>query len=100
MRVIPTCPPASKLAEIGIENAVEVRTFIKKGFEIGSGHISHYVNDFLSGVNSLAGYFGVESLYPEKGNIWYLNAGDTYAVTLCYNDKSERFFIACWGDLV
>ena len=100
MKVIPSCPSVARLTSIGVDNPEQVHHRIKQGFEIGNGHISHSVADFLEEINSLSGHFGVESLYPERPEIWYLNAGDTYTTTLCYNHDSDRFFIACWGDLV
>jgi len=50
-------------------------------------------------------YFGVEyTPYEETGplsgvEMAYLNAGDTYAATLCYTED-KGFFISSWGDYV
>lgn len=52
-------------------------------------------------VNHLGGFHGVESLGTHRRNgktVWYCNAGDTYAPTLCFNGR--RLFVACWGDLI
>jgi hypothetical protein len=41
---------------------------------------------------------GVESLYPEYPLFFYVNKGDTYSATLCYD--GDKFFIGSWGDWV
>lgn len=100
MKIIPTCPPVASLEKIGIENAKEFRKVAKEGFEKEYGHISHSVAGFLEKLNEIGDFCGVESLFPEKENIFYLNAGDTYTPTVCYDYFSHRLFVACWGDLV
>ena len=41
---------------------------------------------------------GVESLYPDYPDFHYVNLGETYKTTLCYDGK--KFFIGSWGDWV
>ena len=48
-----------------------------------------------------AGFHGVEYLGDHKRagvSVYYCNAGDAYAPTLCFT--GGRLFVACWGDLV
>ena len=42
--------------------------------------------------------FGVESLYPDFPNFYYVNTGDPYNTTLYYDGKALR--IGTWGDYV
>lgn len=47
-----------------------------------------------------AGFFGVESVSCEgtdAGELSYMNAGDTYDLTVCRVDDGE-FFVGSWGD--
>lgn len=48
-----------------------------------------------------AGTLGTEGWSDECGRngITYLNTGDTYDLTLCFDSRSERFLISSWGDL-
>ena len=50
------------------------------------------VADFLKGTH------GVEDLYPDHPNFYYVNTGDTYNSTLCHDGK--RFFVGSWGDWI
>lgn len=64
----------------------------------------------LQEVNGLLGLYGVKGVRGEwVGGYWadivlgYVNAGDTYAVTVCeVPDKwgGHRFFVGSWGDWV
>ena len=48
--------------------------------------------------NACGGY-GVEGYHGPR--VTYLNAGGTYAATLCYvHGKARPWRIACWGDFV
>jgi hypothetical protein len=48
--------------------------------------------------NEAMGGFGIENLYPDAGYIYYINMGDTYSLTLLYNDNSNTMWIGTWGD--
>lgn len=62
----------------------------------------------LEALNQVLGTFGTEALYSKHsgGGFWqgcrfvYLNAGDTYALTLIYDTELEYFRLGSWGDLV
>ena len=60
----------------------------------------------LKEVDRFLGAHGVEYLSPKEYNqyddkgVYYVNMGDTYISTLCYDAKTDRIFISCWGDIV
>ena len=87
------------------EQAKAVKKLLKRGPEhIPGHHPSHAIDAWLGKVNDAAGgvsngFFGVESCYPEKDWLWYLNTGDTYSPTICYVDKGQgHAVISCWGN--
>lgn len=100
-KIVPSCPPSAKIAEalsVSLDSAKKIRAHLKAGFERTPGtHKSHDVAEFLEPLNALAETFGVESLYPERPAIWYLNTGDTYAMTLCYNSDTDTVSLRSWG---
>lgn len=52
-------------------------------------------------IDIAGGFHGVEYLGRCKRsgrNVYYCNAGDTYAATLIF--KSKRLTVGCWGDIV
>lgn len=65
-----------------------------------SGHWSHLIVWLMGKLSDVGEFHGAESLYPEQPNIYYLNAGDTYATTLLYDHDEMEFSIGCWGDLM
>lgn len=60
----------------------------------------------LKEVDKVLRAHGVEYLEPNEYNqyedtgVYYVNMGDTYISTLCYDAKTDRIFISCWGDIV
>ena len=52
------------------------------------------------------GTFGVESITEINGHntngveLCYLNTGETYDLTICYDWNRQQFILACWGDIV
>ena len=48
-------------------------------------------------LNDLGGFHGVEGFSTSKGECLYLNAGDTYTLTLVRHNGSYK--ITCWGDI-
>ena len=52
-------------------------------------------------INHAAGFFGVEYLGTHKRNgrsVYYCNAGDTYAPTLCF--IGPWLIVSTWGDMI
>ena len=49
-------------------------------------------------LNALGGFHGVEGFTTRRGECLYLNAGDTYALTLLRYGSSYQ--LGCWGDIV
>lgn len=64
------------------------------------------VEMLLSAFNDAIHGFGVE--YIERFDdtphdplgISYVNLGDTYKTTICYDHSKERLFLSSWGDIV
>ena len=48
-------------------------------------------------LNALGDFHGVEYFETKKGGCMYLNAGDTYALTLVRFNGAYR--VKCWGDI-
>ena len=99
MKIAPRCPSVDRLRQIGIDYPEKFRTRAKQGFAWSprDGHKSHAVAAFLGELNALSGHYGVESLYPRQPDLWYLNAGDTYAATVFYNSATDTLFISDLG---
>ena len=53
----------------------------------------------LSVANRILGGHGVEELSGNPG-VLYVNMGDTYTMTLYYDEKSKRYVASDWGTLV
>jgi len=95
MHIIPSCPSAARLRAIGCENPEAFRKAAKAGFETVPGeHWSHAAAAFLETLNRIGNYYGVESLYPSKPHLFYLNAGDSYPPTVVFNWQSRNLFIS------
>lgn len=67
-------------------------TTIKRAMDNGKPKIA------LNLAEKAMGGYGVESLYPDYPDFHYVNMGDTYSTTLCYN--GNMFHIGSWGDYV
>ena len=51
-------------------------------------------------LNKLAEFHGTESLYPQREEIYYLNAGDIYAATLIFNAFTGTVRIGDIGSVI
>jgi hypothetical protein len=65
------------------------------------------VDDCLKLIDSVLQGHGVESLqgdyvdgYFQRTNVLYCNMGDTYASTILYDTKMQRWYCCSWGDFV
>jgi hypothetical protein len=60
----------------------------------------------LSEVSKFIGACGVEYIEPaepsqyEDRGLYYINVGDTYITTLCYDSEKNRIIVSSWGDIV
>ena len=109
-----TCPPASRLATFLAISDIEakaLRTRIKRGclrrdYDLPRDcHYSHAASLFMDELNAIAGgvkngFFGCETLYPSRPEIFYLNSGDSYSPTLIYNALSRTVRLGCIGDII
>lgn len=70
-----------------------------RGTAAGSGYIPEGDEEamILLIADKLIGTCGVEYL---GGDIYYCNTGDTYDLTLLYDERVDRFFVGTWGSLV
>ncbi len=70
-------------------------------------HCSHPARKALENTEkrfSDLGTFGVEGFCfdPDSvssGGLSYLNTGDSYEITLCFNSDTRRFLVSSWGDI-
>ena len=69
-----------------------------------AGHSSHAACEALrrAGDKYALFHFGVEGFCDPCGRegISYLNMGDTYDLTVCFDSRTNRFLIASWGSIV
>jgi hypothetical protein len=67
---------------------------------------AHNPRRMLARVNEFMGAHGVEYIQDrldecnQSYGIEYINQGDSYIPTLCWDRSSGRIFISCWGDIV
>jgi hypothetical protein len=84
------CPSVENLKTLKIpgERAKAIRAACEKGNYMVALRLA---NDAMDG-------HGVENLYPEFPNFYYVNIGDTYDRTFYYNGNTMQ--IGSWGDFV
>jgi len=65
------------------------------------------IDEALDYANEILGGHGVESVQVEDYQVdryyyniilLYVNRGDAYAITLCYDTEEHEFFVGSWGD--
>ena len=61
----------------------------------------------LDEINALISGYGVEVLtdnqwdrYYANAGVLYVNQGDSYAPTVCYDTRKQRWLICSWGALI
>jgi hypothetical protein len=82
----------------------EDAAWLKKAMTIADTHQS--VDDALSLANKLLHGHGVEAVtttnyyggYYQDIGLLYVNRGDTYTATICYDVEKDRFYAGTWGD--
>ena len=78
---------------ISVEDAKKIKELAAVGKPMSA---LRHADKAMGGVGG--GSFGVESLYPDFPNFYYVNTGDSYNTTLYYNGKSLR--VGDWGSYV
>ncbi len=65
------------------------------------------VDTALDAIDAIIGGSGVMTLtdnqwdkYYCDAGVLYVNMGDTYAPTVCYDTRVDRWMVCSWGDLV
>ena len=93
-------PTAKKMLDMGFADsdreAKEVRSILEKAAPDPDKMliaVDQYMNKEGSG-----GCFGVEDLYPDYPHIYYINTGDTYNVTLVYDNDTGSIKCESWAD--
>jgi hypothetical protein len=51
-------------------------------------------------LDKLLSTYGIESFEHKKAAYTYLNAGDSYCLTVIYNHRKGNFTLNSWGDIV
>ncbi len=107
----PSSPTAKEILEafpkIGSGKAEELAELLGKAL---SSDEDDAIDEALETVNSAIDGHGVEGIQAEDGykvdDYWrdtillYVNMGDTYDTTICYDTEEEEFFVGSWGDFV
>lgn len=72
-----------------------------------SGRTHPQIDIALDTINKILNGHGVEALtdngwdtYYCNCGVLYVNMGETYCSTVCYDTRKERWLISSWGDLV
>lgn len=83
---------------------------LRESREFANCHPSHAANRALLFAeqkigSALLGTFGVEGFGLEEFGFYneslsYLNTGDSYDLTVCFDSRNCRFSIGSWGDFV
>lgn len=78
---------------------------IRIALETGADNLWFYasVTPALDTISQLIGGYGTEFIVPRnsaRAHLAYINMGDTYDATVCFDYRRQRFFIGSWGDWV
>ena len=65
------------------------------------------IDEALDAINKTLGGYGVEAIvdngwdrYYQDLGVLYVNMGDTYCQTVCYDTRKEKWMVCSWGDIV
>lgn len=88
---------------ISTNNASKIKEIIRK-YESGSFTKASKANMALDAISDIVGGIGVEAVYPPGGwaapLLLYINMGDPYDITVCYERQADKYFVGAWGDWV
>ena len=58
-------------------------------------------------INEILGGYGIEAIrdnkwshYHQDIGLTYVNMGDTYTMTVCYDTRSDKWILSSWGDII
>jgi len=58
-------------------------------------------------INEVLGGYGIEAIRDNQWSSYhcdiglvYVNMGDTYTPTVCYDTRKDKWFLSSWGDVV
>ena len=94
--------PLRKQGRFTLKQAAElIRVYMK------TGDAHDQVDAALSDLNKILGGYGVESITDNQWDdfyancgVLYVNMGDAYTPTVCFDTRAARWMICSWGDLV
>ena len=94
--------------KLGESRANELSELMKKALKDVDNDDA--IDEVLETANTALDGHGVEAIQAEDGykvdDYWrdtillYVNLGETYETTICYDTEADEFFIGSWGDFV
>lgn len=91
--------------EYGKDSIDSLSAEIRKTMQ--DSHSHKEIDEALEYFNKMFCGYGIEAVFGKyvdgyylTVNLLYVNLGDTYIPTICYDTKEERFHICSWGDFV
>jgi hypothetical protein len=90
------------------EHGDGAKKMARKIHNLLSNAVDHTTIDIaLEEINTILKGFGVESMrdkqhrpYYQDIGLLYVNMGDTYATTICFDTRKRRFFVCSMGDFI
>lgn len=65
------------------------------------------VERVMEAINEILGGYGVEQItdnqwseYWRDGGLLYVNMGDAYSPTICYDTRKDKWIVCPWGDII
>lgn len=65
------------------------------------------VERVMEAINEILGGYGVEQItdnqwsdYWRDGGLLYVNMGDAYFPTICYDTRKDKWIVCPWGDMI
>ena len=65
------------------------------------------VERVMEAINEILGGYGVEQITDSQwdnywcdGGLLYVNMGDTYTETICYDTRKNKWIVSSWGNIV
>lgn len=95
-RIFSDAKEAKRILNMGMEQLCAVP--VNARWVLQCYHLPSVMELRMNALNELGGFYGVEGFETSKGKwITYLNAGDTYALTLVH--FGDRYIVSTCGDI-
>ena len=73
-------------------------------YDNSNAHPSFAVYEVMQDIDKILETCGVEYIHGSGNDsmqgLYYCNTGDTYKTTVVFDEKTERFRVSSWGDIV